>query len=353
MMIQQSEEFGLSLSLSFPGSSDHEHKLANTNNICNQTANLSSSQELNLKPSSATNHLPKISTLPSHSSGPKVETCRVDRRRSLTGIDVNRSPTGDVEDELVVSPPNSTLSSLSGNKRSLIREVANGEDVMEFSRSEDHENGDNCGKKLRLSKDQAVILEESFKEHSTLNPKQKIDLGKRLGLGPRQVEVWFQNRRARTKLKQTAVDCEFLKRCCQTLMEENRKLRNEVQELRAFKLSPQFSAQMIPPTTLTVCPSCQHFAVPSSAPTSSVCPSTTKAEPPQVHAMSTITVDSISTCVPPTGLDTTLSVYPSTTKAEPPPVHAMSTITVDSISTAVPPTTGLDWENRMARTLFL
>ncbi|KAK1381881.1 HALZ domain-containing protein [Heracleum sosnowskyi] len=103
----------------------------------------------------------------------------------------------------------------------------------------------------------------------------------------------------RTKLKQTEVDCEFLKRCCQTLMEENRKLQNEVQELRAYKLSPQLSTQMIPPTTLSICPSCEHFAVPPSTTKSS----TTGAELPQVQAMSTITIDSISTCGPPTGLD--------------------------------------------------
>ncbi|KAK1381880.1 hypothetical protein POM88_019615 [Heracleum sosnowskyi] len=59
---------------------------------------------------------------------------------------------------------------LSGYKRSLTREVANGEEVMECSRSEDQEDGDNSRKKLRLSKDQADILEESFKEHTTLNP---------------------------------------------------------------------------------------------------------------------------------------------------------------------------------------
>lgn len=86
-------------------------------------------------------------------------------------------------------------------------------------------------------------------------------------------------------------------------MEENRKLQNEVQELRAFSLSPQFSAQMIPPTIHTKCRSCGHFAVPSSAAISSVCPTTTKAEPPQVHTMSAITMDSISTCGPPKGLD--------------------------------------------------
>ncbi|KAK1381739.1 Homeobox-leucine zipper protein HAT4 [Heracleum sosnowskyi] len=296
-MVQQREEFGLSLSLSVSGSSVQEHKLTNPNND-NQTARLSSPLELKLMPSSTSNPLPKNNTWPPHAPGLKMEACRVDRRRSLTGIDVNRSLTGDVEETLGVSSPNSTLTSLSGIKRSLIREVANGEDVRECSRSEEQEeDGDHCRKKLTLSKDQADILEESFKEHNILNPKRKIALVKRLGLRPRQVEVWFQNRRARTKLKQTEVDCEFLKRCCQTLMEENRKLQNEVKELRAFKLSP-----MIPPTTLAICPSCEHFAVPPSATTSSVCPST-GAETPQVQAMSTITIDSISTCAPPTGLN--------------------------------------------------
>jgi len=52
------------------------------------------------------------------------------------------------------------------------------------------------------------------------------------------------------------VDCEFLKRCCETLTEENRRLHKEVQELRALKLvSPHLYMHMSPPTTLTMCPS--------------------------------------------------------------------------------------------------
>ncbi|KAJ6304025.1 hypothetical protein OIU77_017826 [Salix suchowensis] len=66
--------------------------------------------------------------------------------------------------------------------------------------SDDEENG-STRKKLRLSKEQSAFLEESFKEHNTLNPKQKLALAKQLNLRPRQVEVWFQNRRARTKIE--------------------------------------------------------------------------------------------------------------------------------------------------------
>ena len=132
------------------------------------------------------------------------------------------------------------------------------------SRASDDDDNGSTRKKLRLSKEQSAFLEESFKEHNTLNPKQKLALAKQLGLTPRQVEVWFQNRRARTKLKQTEVDCEFLKRCCENLTEENRRLQKEVQELRALKLSPQFYMHMTPPTTLTMCPSCERVAVPPS-----------------------------------------------------------------------------------------
>lgn len=118
-------------------------------------------------------------------------------------------------------------------------------------------------KKLRLTKEQSALLEDSFKQHSTLNPqKQKQALADRLNLRPRQVEVWFQNRRARTKLKQTEMDCEQLKKCCETLTDENRRLQKELQELRALKLGQpngniyMHMAAAAPAATLTMCPSC-------------------------------------------------------------------------------------------------
>ena len=182
---------------------------------------------------------------------------------------MNRLPSVvDCEEEAGVSSPNSTVSSVSGKRSE--REEANGEENdtdRACSRGiiSDEEDAETSRKKLRLSKDQSIVLEESFKEHNTLNPKQKLALAKQLGLRARQVEVWFQNRRARTKLKQTEVDCEFLKRCCENLTVENRRLQKEVQELRALKLSPQFYMHMTPPTTLTMCPSCERVAVPPSS----------------------------------------------------------------------------------------
>ncbi|KAJ6394245.1 hypothetical protein OIU77_023467 [Salix suchowensis] len=227
-MMAGKEDLGLSLSLSVP--------------------QIKHSMQLNLMPSLVPSTASSLSgfhpqkpscnvTFPS--PDPNSSSYRAETRSTLRGIDVNRLPsTADCEEEAGVSSPNSTISSISGKRSE--RDGINGEEhEMERASSRgisDEEDGETSRKKLRLSKDQAAILEESFKEHNTLNPKQKMALAKQLGLRPRQVEVWFQNRRARTKLKQTEVDCEFLKRCCENLTEENRRLQKEVQDLRALKL---------------------------------------------------------------------------------------------------------------------
>ncbi|CAN8324954.1 unnamed protein product [Cochlearia groenlandica] len=204
----------------------------------------------------------------------------IDNQNQLKKINVNNLPSTVVldseEEETGVSSPNSTISStVSGCKRRSEREgTSRGGDLditMDKSSSrgnsdeeEEEYGGEACRKKLRLSKDQSNVLEDTFKDHNTLNPKQKLALAKKLGLTARQVEVWFQNRRARTKLKQTEMDCEYLKRCVEKLTEENRRLEKEVAELRALKLSPRLHGQMSPPTTLLMCPSCERVAGPSN-----------------------------------------------------------------------------------------
>ena len=80
-------------------------------------------------------------------------------------------PAADGEDDAGVSSPNSTVSSVSGKRSE--REATGDEHETERASSHgisDEEDADGSRKKLRLSKDQSAILEESFKEHNTLNP---------------------------------------------------------------------------------------------------------------------------------------------------------------------------------------
>ncbi|WVZ21506.1 hypothetical protein V8G54_008828 [Vigna mungo] len=131
-------------------------------------------------------------------------------------------------------------------------------------------------KKLRLTKEQSAVLEDSFKDHSTLTLTQKQGLAKKLNLRARQVEVWFQNRRARTKLKQTEVNCEILKKCCQSLTEENKMLKKELEDLKSMKTALQGPLFMqLPVPTLTICPSCQRISGGSAATTNSASSPTT------------------------------------------------------------------------------
>lgn len=233
-----------------------------------------SSQET-IKDKTAPLHLLSLAPLrfPHQSDNGSSEGGSSGNVRATRGFDVNRM----VAAEEATSSFRMDLAIYRGvgNKRSL---EDHGNDVVEGERgsnsraSDDDENG-LARKKLRLSKEQSAFLEESFKEHNTLNPKQKHGLAKQLNLRPRQVEVWFQNRRARTKLKQTEVDCEYLKKCCETLTEENRKLHKELQELRALKASTPFYMQS-PATTLTMCPSCERVAT-TTPPSSTVAKPTT------------------------------------------------------------------------------
>eukprot|EP00741_Cyanophora_paradoxa_P004218 tig00000789_g4096.t1 len=77
----------------------------------------------------------------------------------------------------------------------------------------------------RLSPDQVSYLKQQFDECSKLNQARRNQLASVLGLQPRQVEVWFQNKRAKIRVKDTEKDLQEAK---QTLAENEKQL----QELR-------------------------------------------------------------------------------------------------------------------------
>ncbi|KAG5556725.1 hypothetical protein RHGRI_007106 [Rhododendron griersonianum] len=82
-------------------------------------------------------------------------------------------------------------------------------------------------KKKRLSTEQFNSLESSFQEEVKLNPERKMKLAKELGLHPRQVSTWFQNRRARCKAKQLEQLYDRLKHQFEVVSNEKKQLKRE------------------------------------------------------------------------------------------------------------------------------
>ncbi|XP_013585413.1 homeobox-leucine zipper protein HAT5-like isoform X1 [Brassica napus] len=93
-------------------------------------------------------------------------------------------------------------------------------------------------KKRRLTHEQVHLLEKSFEKENKLEPERKTQLANKLGLQPRQVSVWFQNRRARWKTKQLERDFNLLKSSYDQLLsnydsilKDNHLLRSQVTSL--------------------------------------------------------------------------------------------------------------------------
>ncbi|XVF16584.1 hypothetical protein REPUB_Repub10bG0044600 [Reevesia pubescens] len=92
-------------------------------------------------------------------------------------------------------------------------------------------------KKKRLNLEQVKALEKSFELGNKLEPERKIQLAKALGLTPRQIAIWFQNRRARWKTKKLEKDYDALKKQFEAL-----KADNDVLHAQNKKLSAELSS---------------------------------------------------------------------------------------------------------------
>lgn len=112
---------------------------------------------------------------------------------SSWNLDVNRLAQGEEAGDNgggVVSPPKSTSSATvgmglsicarltAGRKRERHQTASNELEITErpASRASDEEENGTVRKKLRLSKEQSAFLEESFKQHNTLNPVRIVNI---------------------------------------------------------------------------------------------------------------------------------------------------------------------------------
>ncbi|KAH1064246.1 hypothetical protein J1N35_029233 [Gossypium stocksii] len=129
-----------------------------------------------------------------------------------------------------------SMSSYSGIDH--VCEEANGEDDISDDGSQAGE------KKRRLNMEQVKTLEKNFELGNKLEPERKMQLARALGLQPRQIAIWFQNRRARWKTKQLEKDYDLLKRQYElikadndALQAHNKKLQAEIMALKGREAS--------------------------------------------------------------------------------------------------------------------
>ncbi|XP_028109139.1 homeobox-leucine zipper protein ATHB-13-like [Camellia sinensis] len=88
-------------------------------------------------------------------------------------------------------------------------------------------------KKRRLNLEQVKTLEKNFELGNKLESERKMQLARALGLQPRQIAIWFQNRRARWKTKQLEKNYDVLKRQFDAIKAENDALQSQNQKLQA------------------------------------------------------------------------------------------------------------------------
>ncbi|KAJ7965281.1 Homeobox associated leucine zipper protein [Quillaja saponaria] len=85
--------------------------------------------------------------------------------------------------------------------------------------------------KRRFSDEQIRSLECIFESETKLEPRKKVLLARELGLQPRQIAIWFQNRRARWKSKRLEQEYRNLKDDYDNLASKFESLKKEKESL--------------------------------------------------------------------------------------------------------------------------
>lgn len=95
-----------------------------------------------------------------------------------------------------------------------------------------HHHSNRMNNKKRLNQDQVRLLEASFNYNKKLEPEHKLELAKQLGVPPRQIAIWYQNKRARWKNQSLELDYGVLQLRLETALSEKKQLEKQVQYLQ-------------------------------------------------------------------------------------------------------------------------
>ncbi|WCJ32212.1 Homeobox-leucine zipper protein family [Euphorbia peplus] len=86
--------------------------------------------------------------------------------------------------------------------------------------------------KKRLTEDQVRLLERTFTTNKKLEPELKLQLANELGVPPRQVAIWYQNKRARWKTQSLELDYNTLQVKLENALVDRRRLEKQVSHLK-------------------------------------------------------------------------------------------------------------------------
>lgn len=86
--------------------------------------------------------------------------------------------------------------------------------------------------KKRLSHEQVRLLEASFKAAKKLEPELKLKLSRELGVPPRKIAIWYQNKKARWKNQTLELGYSSLQLRLDAALAEKRQLEEEAKNLR-------------------------------------------------------------------------------------------------------------------------
>nr|AFK40234.1 unknown [Lotus japonicus] len=136
--------------------------------------------------------------------------------------------------EITNSQPPPSLNSILGKRSmSFSSGIEHGEEANNAEEDLSDDGSQAGEKKRRLNMEQVKTLEKSFELGNKLEPERKMQLARALGLQPRQIAIWFQNRRARWKTKQLEKDYDLLKRQYDAIKSDNDALQAHNQKLQA------------------------------------------------------------------------------------------------------------------------